>query len=110
MSDLIRDRIAQVMVEHRRVRAVDRTYECVCGVSVPTNSAQSLSRHQADVLLAEFPFLDGVTEEMVERAAAALSYELTKHAFSATSAQMQQELLEKAKKVLEAALGGETDV
>ena len=63
MSDLIRDRIARVMVEHRRVRAVYRTYECVCGVSVPTNSAQSLSRHQADVLLAEFPVLARVDDE-----------------------------------------------
>lgn len=103
MSDLIRDRIARVMVEHRRVRAVDRTYECVCGVAVPTNSAQSLSRHQADVLLAEFQCLDGVTDEMVERGAE----ELRRHHGDDDSNITRWTYEEDAKAVLEAALGGE---
>ena len=47
-----------------------------------------------------------ITDEMVERGAAALGYELTQHAFFAIPAPMQKDLREKTKKVLEAALEG----
>lgn len=47
-----------------------------------------------------------ITDEMIERGAAALGYELTQHAFFAIPAPMQKDLREKTKKVLEAALEG----
>ena len=50
------------MGEHYPLLDLDNRDDDGSTVAMPTNSAQSLSRHQADVLLAEFPVLAGLTE------------------------------------------------